>query len=90
MARKRYSLKEAARRGRELYEKTLRTQVETEANIGKLIAIDLESGDYEIDDDIIRAVDRLRERRPDAETWVERIGYDAVYGIGGSATRTAK
>lgn len=36
--------------GRELYEQQIRTHVETAENIGKIISIDVESGDYEIDD----------------------------------------
>ena len=45
-----YPAGEIARRGKELYEKQLREQVETEENIGKLISIDIDTGDYEIDD----------------------------------------
>ena len=83
------SSKEIAQRGKELYKQRLRTQVETVDNIGKIIAIDLNSGDYEVDKDLIVACDRLKTKHPDTITWVARVGYDAVYAIGGTLVRTA-
>ena len=85
-----YSGDEIDRRGDEIYEQSLRTQVETEDNIGKIIAIDIETGDYAIDNDVISAGRRLFTRHPDATTWTKRIGYNAVYALGGTLTRTAK
>ncbi|UBF29378.1 hypothetical protein K9N68_17005 [Kovacikia minuta CCNUW1] len=84
-----YGDNEIARRGKELYEKAIRTQVETADNIGKIISIDIVTGDYEINDDLLETVRRLRARNPDAVTWTERIGFNAVYSIGGTLTRTA-
>ena len=77
------SKEEIARRGEELYEEQIRPDVETEANMGKVIVIDVKSGDYEIDDVGLRASRRLRERHPDAVLLGLRIGYDAVEGFGG-------
>ena len=76
-----------SRIGHEIYEAQLRPKVETDENIGKLISIDINTGDYEIGDDLIPTVRRLRQRRPDAEVWTERIGYNAVYAVGGSIHR---
>jgi hypothetical protein len=91
MGHPRYSGDEIRRRGKEIYEQTLRLQVETEPNIGKIIAIDIETGDYEIDEDLIASTDRLLARRPGAPLWGERIGYDAVFALGGgSLNKTAK
>ena len=75
-----YCLEEYARRGEELYEK-IRPQVE-EGNIGKIIAIDIETGDYEIDPKPMTATDRLYARHPDAQPWCGRIGHAAVYTWG--------
>jgi hypothetical protein len=80
---------EIARRGEELYADSLRARVETDDNIGRLIAIDVQSGDYEIGDELTAIGQKLRERHLDAEVWFKRIGYDAVYAIGGTLTRTA-
>ena len=76
-----------SRIGHEIYENQLRPQVETDENIGKLISIDIKTGDYEIGDRLITAIERLQARRPEAEIWSERIGYDAVYAVGGTLRR---
>jgi hypothetical protein len=78
---------EISRIGHEIYETRLRSQVETEENIGRLISIDIHTGDYEIGDKLRTTMKRLRARRPQAEIWTERIGYNAVYAVGGSLRR---
>jgi hypothetical protein len=85
-----FSQEEIAQRGRELYQKYLSAKVETASNIGKIIAIDLNTRDYEIDTDLIVACDRLKARHPNSVTWLERVGYDAVYAVGGTLVRTAQ
>ena len=82
--------KEIARLGKELYEKNIRVQVETSENIGKIISINVETGDYEIGDDLIEPSLRLRARQADAALWGERIGFDAVYAVGGTLVRTVQ
>jgi hypothetical protein len=89
MGHPRYRGDEIARRGQELYDREIRRDVETEANIGKIISVDIETGDYEIDDDPIKAADRLFSRHPGAAIYGARIGYNAVYAVGGAVTRTA-
>jgi hypothetical protein len=86
----RYSSEEIGRLGQEIYETRLRDRVETEGNIGKVISIDVDTGDYEIDDDLIKAGDRLRTRHPGAALYGARIGYDAVYAVGGTLARTTR
>src|SRR5579862_3152249 len=51
MPHPRFQSEEIARRGEGLYEQRLRALVETEENLGKIISIDIETGDYEIDED---------------------------------------
>lgn len=79
---------EIARRGEELYENSIRAQVETEENIGKIISINIDNGDFEIDNDLIAACRRLQAKQANAVLWVERIGYEAVYALGGTLVRT--
>ncbi|MBD2306737.1 hypothetical protein H6G17_14600 [Chroococcidiopsis sp. FACHB-1243] len=62
----RYSKEEYARQGDEIYESQVRPQVE-EGNYGKIAAIDIETGDFEVDASEIVACDRLEARRPDAQ-----------------------
>jgi hypothetical protein len=85
-----FSQEEIAQHGRELYQKYLSAEVETVGNIGKIIAIDLNTRDYEIDTDLIVACNRLKAKHPNAVTWLERVGYDAVYAVGGTLVRTAQ
>lgn len=85
-----FDSKEIAQRGKDLYQQRLRSQVETTDNIGKIIAIDLNTGDYEIDKDLLAAYNRLKAKQPNTVTWIERVGYDAVYAIGGTLVRTAE
>jgi hypothetical protein len=44
--------REIARRGQIFYESAIRSKVETPDNIGKIISIDIETGNYEIDDNL--------------------------------------
>jgi hypothetical protein len=74
---------EIADRGHKIYDQNLRTQVETAANIGQIIAIDLNTSEYEIDPDLLTACDRLQAKQPNTITWAGRIGYDAVYSFSG-------
>ena len=77
----RYPKEEFARRGDEIYENQVRSHVE-EGNHGKIVAIDIETGVFEVADDIVTASDRLLTRLPDAQTWFIRIGHQAVYHFG--------
>ena len=71
-----------------IYTQRLKATVETPENIGKIISIDTLSGEYEIDADHLTAARRLRDRLPNAESFGLRIGYKAVYAIGGILERT--
>ncbi|HKA08587.1 MAG TPA: hypothetical protein VKD71_15115 [Gemmataceae bacterium] len=76
----RYPKEEFARRGRELYEQQIRPQVESAR--GKLVAIDIDTGDFELADTGLKAAKQLLARRPAAQIWVERIGYRGVHRFG--------
>ena len=83
MRQPRYSKEEFARRGQALYERQVRPQVE-ESNIGRIVAIDIETGEFEIRDDALAASDRLFARCPEAQPWLVRIGHRAVHRFGHS------
>lgn len=77
----RYPKEEFARRGDEIYERDVRPQLKPEDD-GKFAAIDIETGEYEIDEDDLNACDKLNARIPDAQTWLVKIGsrYVARFG----------
>jgi hypothetical protein len=77
------------KRGKELYEKVIRAQVETPENIGKIISINVETGEYEIGEDLVVTSGKLQAKQANALIWAERIGFDAVYAVGGTLVRTA-
>ena len=72
-----------ARRGDALYERAVKPNV-TVADEGKFVAVDVDSGSYEVDVDELAAVDRLLARRPDAALWLTRVGsrYAHRFGLG--------
>ena len=84
---RRYSSEEFARRGHEIYENKVLPAAKPEDQ-NKYVAIDIESGDYEMDHDDYTAGERLLGRRPDAQMWLARIGHRAAYKLGGRANRT--
>jgi hypothetical protein len=78
----RYSADETVQRAEDLYQQRLRLQVEAEHR-GRYIAIDVETGEYEVGDDYHAAAHTILARKPDAAIGVLRIGYPAVGRIGG-------
>jgi hypothetical protein len=73
LRRPRYSNEEFARRGEEIYERSVRPQTGP-GDRGKYVLIDIETGAFEIDADELSASDRLRARVPDAQPWLRRVG----------------
>ena len=91
MPHPRFTGEEISSRGKEMYQHRLRAQVETGENIGKLIFIDIETGDYEIGDDRnLDAPRRLQAKHPAAAIYTLRIGYNVVDSFGGVVERTAR
>ena len=66
--------------GRAIYHEKIRPTLGPECK-GKIVVIDVKSGDYEIADRHITAAQRLRERRPDAFTWEERVDMPITYRV---------
>ncbi|MBX9581278.1 MAG: hypothetical protein K2X87_13295 [Gemmataceae bacterium] len=71
---------EFARLGREVYDRVVKPKLRPEDD-GKYVALDIRTGDYEIDEDDYAAVMRLIARCPREWTWLERAGFPAAYVI---------
>lgn len=67
-----------ARLGAEIFDRLVRPALRAEDD-GKFVAIDVGTGDYEIDEDDFSAVARLQARRPSADVWLERAGLPTAY-----------
>jgi predicted Mrr-cat superfamily restriction endonuclease len=76
-----YSKDEIADRAKKIYEDKIKAKVEPKEN-GKFIVIDIESGDYEIDEEELEASERLKQRRPDSIRFLARVGCKAAYHMG--------
>lgn len=80
-------LEEIAHMGDEIYERNIRSQVETDHH-GQYVAIDVDSGTWAIADSELAAAERLRARRSCApNVWLLRVGYRAIASIGGGSLR---
>jgi hypothetical protein len=75
---RRRSLDEIARLGAEAFARYVQPARRPEDE-DKFVAIDIDTGDYELDDDDYTAVMRLRHRRPTAEIWLGRVGQPEAY-----------
>lgn len=73
-----FSRDQLARLGPDAFDRHVRPTLRPEDD-GKFAAVDIRTGDFEIDDDDYAAVSRLRTRRPSAEVWLERVGQPAAY-----------
>ncbi len=88
MPHARFSGEEIVRRGEELYAQNISSKVETEENIGKIVSIDIETGEYAVDSDPVVAGLRVQAKHPDAAIYGKRIGYNVAFALGGTLTRT--
>jgi hypothetical protein len=75
------SLDELASLGGDIFDRQVRPALQP-ADDGKFVAIDVETGDYEIYEDDYTAVARLRSRIPTADVWLMRAGFPAAYRMG--------
>jgi hypothetical protein len=84
------SHEEVARRAKQLYENSIRQNVELEDNIGKMVVIDIETGEYEVDKTGLQAARHLSEKNPKARLFGIRIGYNVAASFGGVMERVHK
>ncbi len=70
-----------AQRGEAIYHRDLRPLLEA-SHTGEIVAIDIETGEYELGANVLIASKALRARNPDARIWSVKIGSPAVHRIG--------
>lgn len=71
---------ETAQPGTEVFEGKVKPRLRPEDH-GKFVAVDIPTGEYEVDEDDYSAVKRLRRRMPNADIWLARAGFPAAYRI---------
>ena len=78
-----YSPQETAERGMRWYDNGLRRELEVEENLGKILALDVDTGQYAMGTEVLDTVSDLKAKLPEADILLLRIGYPAVHTIGG-------
>ncbi len=73
-------LSDEARRGQEAFDRFVKPKLSAEDN-GKFVAVDIQTGSYEIDADDYLATGRLLARVPGARIWLLRAGQPTTYRI---------
>lgn len=76
-----YSTEEVVRRGREIYEREIRADVEV-SHDGEFVVVDVTTGAWEVDEDDVAASDRILARNPDAVLYFARVGRISAYRLG--------
>lgn len=75
-----YTKEEIVQLGKEIYERDIRPLVEAN-NQGRVVAIDIRTGEYELAADAMTSAGQLRARVPDAVIFVLRVGYPTLHRI---------
>jgi hypothetical protein len=84
--KRRYDKEEFAKRGDALYESAVKPHLKPEDD-GKIVALDIDTGEYELDQNELTAGDRLRARLPRSQIWMVRVGSRYVHRFGGHGLR---
>ena len=79
------SAKRVAEVGRQIYEERLRPRLEPRY-VGKIVAIDAESGNYFLGNTLHEAIQAGRKKYPDKVFYCVKVGFPAVYSFTSGAT----
>jgi hypothetical protein len=85
----RYGKEEFAKRGDAIFEKDIRPHMKNE-RADDFVAIDIETGAYEIDASEMDACERLEARVPNAQVWLRRVGSPFARSFGGRGSPADK
>lgn len=74
-------INEIAEKGEAIYKK-IKDKLEPE-NVGKIVAINVDTGEYFLGKDTVEADHKARDKYPDAVFHLVRVGYPAVHSFKG-------
>jgi hypothetical protein len=80
-----WTVEEVAQRAKDFYENGIRQEVEHGDNIGKMIVINAETGEYGIDESGVESILMLKQKNPNARLFTMRIGYDVAVSFGSAS-----
>lgn len=81
MIKPRYSNEEIADLGEAVFEREIAEQLRGQ-DLRHFVAIDVHSGEYEVDAEAGLAIRRLLDRHPDARFWLRRVGSGVAHSFG--------
>ncbi len=84
MPHPRYSSSEIVERGKALYDREIHQKL-ADTDRGKMLVLDIETGEYELDRDEMTALMRARQKRPGAPFYVARVGHPTAFRLGKKA-----
>lgn len=84
-----WTTEEVAARANKLYTDKIRSLVEHEDNIGKMVVVDAETGEYAVDRSGIHSAIALKAKNANARLFTIRIGYDVAVSFGGNIERVS-
>ena len=78
---------EIARRGREIYERDIRSEKFDREHDGEFLVVDVTTGDYAVGEDDDEAFGGMEEKNPDGLFHLMRVGRRAAHRIGEAGFR---
>ena len=81
MVRAQSEIRRTVERGEEIYESSIKDRLSND-QLGRYLAIDIKTGEYEIGHSSMAVTDALHERVEGADAYVMRHGRMPVYSIG--------
>jgi hypothetical protein len=81
MPKSEFPVEEIARRGDEIYDHSIRVEVEGKYD-GQVVAIDVDTGRYALGETAWAAAEPLLSQSPDAQIWLVRVGERAFHHFG--------
>lgn len=81
MLHPKYTSEEIAQLGQAIYDRQIRSNVET-AHRGEFLVLNVETEGYEMDRNELAALQRAKAKNPDGVFYILRIGATAAYRLG--------
>ncbi|KPA10175.1 hypothetical protein MHK_009584 [Candidatus Magnetomorum sp. HK-1] len=72
-------MSELLEKGENIYSRMVFPELDTEMLKGKIVAIEVESKDFFIEDTVLKAIMSGRKKYPKQRFYCKRIGYNSVY-----------
>jgi hypothetical protein len=83
-----WTVEEVVAAGEKLYERKIQHLVEIPENLGKMLTLDVETGEYFISVKSADGLIALKAKNPMARLFTLRVGHDVAISFGGSSEKS--